>query len=269
MVRAAEVPEFVGLIAVEGKPTIVDLITENVGDTSLTMNDLPKVPIPGAGGEIWAVPGMGGPEGVNTIEGVIIMAQSHRRYYVNGFEDGGGNSAPDCSAPDSLIGYGTPGGICDNCPMAKWGSAAKGKGQACSLRKTLVILRPHEYIPLTVDISPASLTELKNYGILLAKQGKSLSSVVTSIMLEKTTSGSGVTYSKCKFHCTGILDEATAKVAYEQGQSLRAIIKLVDPEAPPAEPESHEVITHYGGPAGTVQEKREPLQPGEDPFGYN
>jgi hypothetical protein len=39
---------------------------------------------------------------------------------------------PVCSAPTGVFGYGTPGGVCDECPLSKWGAKdpATGKSMA-------------------------------------------------------------------------------------------------------------------------------------------
>lgn len=213
---------------------IAELIAENIGVSGLTLFDFPRVDIPAGGSTLWQIDTPEGPTGVNALEGIILMAQDHRVYYRSSY--GGGNEVPDCASADALIGIGDPGGLCQNCPNAKWGSAlrqdgTKGRGQACSLRKQLVFLRPDEYFPMLIDLPPSSLGGLKQYMVSLTGRGMKYYQVITSIYLSSVRNDAGISYSKAEFRMIGPLEAEVAAKAAEYSAAIRSVVQIMDLEA--------------------------------------
>ena len=275
MVVAEGQSEFVALAVHDGGASIADLIAENLGASGLSLQDFPQVKMPAGGSTIWEVPGLAESEGVSSLEGVIVMAQDHRVYYAEAYS--GGDEAPDCASDDARHGHGDPGGWCEHCPNAKWGSSAKGKGQACSLRKQVILLRPHEHFPLRVDLPPSSLGELRKYMVALVSAGKTFTQVETGIRLTKATNAGGIDYSKASFRMVAELDPETAALATEYSKAIRAVVSLPDLDAPaedagPQNPRAYtpppataEFMDPHPDGAGSAPLAAAPVD--DDPFG--
>ena len=87
---------------------------------------------------------------------------------------------------------------CFTCPMAQWGSDPKGgKGQACTLKKALFILRPDSILPMVVMIPPSSLQNIDRYLLALLNASAPFWGAVTGLSLEKAQGNSGA-YSRVK-----------------------------------------------------------------------
>src|SRR5262249_8592747 len=65
----------------------------------------------------------------------------------------GDDARTDCRSNDAETGYGTPGGACAQCPMAKWtpdpNKAGKNRPPACNLQYNFVVYVP-EYNSLAM-----------------------------------------------------------------------------------------------------------------------
>ena len=268
MVPAGDVPEFVGLTSIT-TAQIGELIRENFGASGLSIFDFPKVDLPAGGGTAWEVPSLAGPTYTNTLEGIIIMAQDHRVYYRDAYQ--GGGEKPDCSSKDALVAEedGDPGGWCEKCPLAKWGSSEKGRGQACSLRKQIVLLRPHEFFPIMVDLPPSALGELRKYMIALTSAGKLLTHVATAITLRKEKNAAGIEYSKPDFRLLSVLDAETAARGTEYGKAIRSIIKLQDLAADVEAATSSDARTELSHIPAPAEMAAPANADSDDPFGGN
>src|SRR5436190_7928237 len=134
-----------------------DLVSEYLSD-GLSADDLHLVRIPAGGGQSWDLPGN---ESARSFTGVILGIQNSRLYYKEKFTSGG--LPPECSSRDGVTGVGIPGGLCVACPMSQWGSASVGKGQACSQRKTLYVLRPDDVLPVRLQLPATSFKNLRKF----------------------------------------------------------------------------------------------------------
>lgn len=261
MVAVSETQGFVGLTMLNADRSLAEILRENVGEAGLTYQDFSTVKIPSGGGKIWEVTTAKGPEGFNTLSGIILVRQDHRTYYSKPMEDTPEGEPPDCMSPDSISGFGSPGGLCTRCPNTKWGSATRGRGQACSLRCQLLLLMYNERLPIALDLPPSSLSALRRYGIALTSQGKTLTEVETGIRLETVKNPTGVDYSRCIFELEAILDEETALLASAYATAIREVVTThtVD-DTVPIVPERTEL-------SEPPAELSRPPVDAEDPFG--
>lgn len=183
---------------------LTTFLRDNVGAQGLKPFDLDKIKVPAGGGIAWEVPTLKGPESATVIEGIVIHFKDVRSYWKDKFGSTGGSNPPDCSSDDSLVGIGKPGGDCQKCPLAQFGSAIDDKGQpsagqACRQIRLLLFLRQDSMIPLLVVIPPTSSKNVRQYFLRLVSNGYPYYGVTTQLRLEKSKSGGGVVYSQATF----------------------------------------------------------------------
>lgn len=202
------------------------ILTANVGAGGGSDFDLDRLRVPAGGGRSWEIPGLAGPEPAKSVEGVIVAGHDARAYWAKGLEASGGGTPPDCSSVDAVYGVGTPGGKCDMCPMAQFGSAppkgeAPSRGQACKLSKLLFLVRPTDMLPLVVVVPPSSLKAVKRYMLRLASKMTPIYGVVTALELEQARSrDAGVTYSTIVPRYVGQLEPAAAARLRQYGEDI-------------------------------------------------
>lgn len=177
---------------------------DSMGTKGFGPGDMEKVTVPGAGGTTWEV----GEEAVKHLDVVIIAAQDTRKYYVKPYD--GSKNPPDCVSLDGVHGIAGDdapeecGGLCEDCPLAQWGSARDKdgnplKGKACSERKAMLILREKSALPLILSAPPSSLKYVQPYfGRMVSGRGRPFYGVVTRLSLEKDKSETGIVYSAIK-----------------------------------------------------------------------
>jgi len=205
------------------------IIEENLGPDGLQPSDLTRISIPGGGSTSWQVENITGVEDFRTIDGVIIAWGTTRKYWAVGLDDAEETTPPDCASADGLVGSGQfgvgsslhPSGDCITCPMNQWESAGDGaRGKACAEGKLLFILREDDIIPVTITCPPTSIKSLREYQTGLVKARKAISSVVTSLALERAEAG-GKKWAVVKPTLVGTLDPVAAAAAKEMGASVK------------------------------------------------
>ena len=166
---------------------MIDAVRENYGPgEDLGLYDLDYIKIPSGGSIAWTIPTETGEDVVKEFEGVIVAMHDRRQYWEKGV-DGGEKGPPDCQSFDLITGHGNPGGSCATCRFAEFGSAKNftGKGQACSMRKEMLIMLPTLAMPVRLSLSPGSLKSMKQYRKELVRVMKNPRNVVTKFSLRK------------------------------------------------------------------------------------
>ena len=209
------------LAKMDGDMSLADVITDNLGDDTLSPFDLERVTIPPGGVTTWSFED--GTE-VKDIQGVIIKSQKTRSYWAEALS--GEGNPPDCVSPDCITGYGEPGGDCATCPNNEFGTGQSGYSKACKETMHVFLLREDSLLPIVIQIPPSSLKAFKKYCTRLVGQMKSINSVVTSFTLEKGKGGkSGYTFSEVSFKNVGDL----SKEHYEMVKQYRdGLTKIMD-----------------------------------------
>lgn len=193
-------------VAKQDPSALLSVLRENVGPGALSVFDLERVKVPTGGGALWSIPTLEGtPDDVRTLDGIIVYHREPRAYWKVPFDQSGGGTPPDCSSSHGETGIGEPGGACDVCPHAQWGSKPLGpgakagdvsRGQACKQMKLVALLRPDALLPLAIFLPPTSIVPMRKYLLGLASRAKHFSSVVTRLTLTKASSGAGIEYSQ-------------------------------------------------------------------------
>jgi hypothetical protein len=204
--------------------------------------DLPRTRVPPGGGLEWEIDG----ERIPEIVGVIVHRHPVRVYWPTPVPQKG--TPPSCYSLDLLMGHGEPGGSCQDCPYAQWGSAVgpDGKpraGQACKVVNRLFIMRPGEALPLFLPLPPTAHRPMERYLLRLASRGLRLWEVVTGISLQRTQSREGLTYSEPVFRISALLAERTRElvralrhdlISLLEGRPTEAEAEIVADESEPS-----------------------------------
>lgn len=175
--------------------SVGEILRENLDGGAISAFDFDAVKVPsGQGATVWSIPSLDGETSAPSIEGVIVYKRLVRSYWQLGIEDSGGSSPPNCTSQDGIIGVGDPGGSCDHCPLAQFGSAENERGQACKTNLLLFMVRAESILPLLVKVPPSSLKPIRKYMMRLASAPAPFYGVITSLGLEKTRNAQGIVY---------------------------------------------------------------------------
>lgn len=110
---------------------------------------------------------------------------------------------------------------CEACPLAQFGSDAKGRGQACRQNRLLFLLRPDSALPTVIKVPPSSLKLVQ--GFMLKLSGKAIKpwGAVLSFSLRKTQGGAGIDYSEIVPEFVAKLDPAALQQIQAAAEALR------------------------------------------------
>lgn len=213
---------------------INEAIATNISGGGITDFDLPRVKISGGASPRWIVPTLEGEETLARIDGVIVYARDTRVYYKTAFGKGSGKQPPDCSSSDGITGKGKPGGDCSRCPLAEYGSADEGAGQACKQVKQIFVLRGDLLLPEVVSLPPTSLKGARQFFLKLTTQGIPYYQAVIGMELEKAQNAAGIQYGKALLRFVRRLTAEEAARAQQYHQLCRTLAERVptglDPE---------------------------------------
>lgn len=207
------------------------IIKENMGG-SLTEFDFARIKVPAGGGTVWEIPRLGGFENEPVIEGIICYWRNVRAYWEEPFDTSGGGTPPDCSSQDCQIGRGSPGGECHACPLSKFESADKGRGQACKEMRLMFVLRPGRNLPAIIAAPPTSLGNARSYFMSLADEGLRYHAVITRFKLIKAKNANTPEFSKIVMEPVAILGPDAAAAAKKYSEFMTAGLEhlVVDAE---------------------------------------
>jgi hypothetical protein len=178
---------------------LMDIFRENLGSAGVSTTDLQRIKAPTGGAMHWSISTLDGDETAKEIEGIVLAWRTARLYWQKGINEGGGKKPPDCTSRDGFVGVGVPGGDCNRCPMAQFGSAQRGHGQACKQVRQMLLVRPGELLPYLVSIPPTSLKAASQYFLQLAAKGLFYWGVTTKLRLERATNDDGIAYARVTF----------------------------------------------------------------------
>lgn len=215
--------EEVSFMVLANAQNAIEALKNNLQGENLSAMDLDRVGIPAGGGTSWCVPTLEGEVNTQEIVGVIIGVQKCRAYWAEAFS--GAGVPPDCVSEDAITGVGNPGGVCNKCPLAEFGSDSRGKGQACKQIKRLFLLRPNSMLPLVVNLPPTSIKIASRYGLRLVDNGLKFQAVVTRITLDKTKNSEGIGYSTAVFTLAAKLDPAQAQAMDEYAKVIAPMLQ--------------------------------------------
>ena len=220
----------------EGFGEVVEVL-QGILDTgeSLSMRNLTRVKVPGAGGTVWKFPTEDGHKNVEEFEGVIVGIIPSRAYWK---ESGAASVPPDCSSTDMEYGNGPEMGRtkCADCQFNQFGSAndGKNKGKACREVRNLLVLTKGMTMPTLLIAPPTSIKPLGQYRMtLLSNQPiRPLHGVVTKFSLKEITGGANP-YSEIVFKLAAPLEGEQIAMAKQYATMIDQLFRQgVSHEAP-------------------------------------
>lgn len=226
-----------------------EALAVNAGGQRISPFDLDVVKLPSQGMTIWTIPDITeGEINSKTIEGIVILQRSIRSWWKESLDEKGGGSPPDCSSQDGINGYGLPIGhpdlgemvrydedgnerpdeayrgqfSCGACPLAQFGSAAKGGGQACKQNRLLFVLTPESSLPIVVKVPPSSLKPMQSFMLRLSGKGIPMYGAVISLALKKVQNANGIDYSE-------IVPSFVSRLSLEETARMKSVHESLKP----------------------------------------
>jgi hypothetical protein len=142
--------------------------------------------------------------------------------------EGGGKSRPDCRSSDSIVGIGDPGGDCYSCPLAQFGSAPRGTGQACKQVRQMLVVRAEQVLPDLIPVPPTSIQNSKDYLLKLTAARLPYWGVITRFRLERTTNEAGIAYAKITFSLGRKLEEREKQLLRPYHEMMASLIEPLE-----------------------------------------
>ncbi len=236
------------LAALEGNlDSINEAIATNISGGGISDFDLPRVKISGGASPRWIVPTLEGEETLARIDGVIVFSRDTRVYYKTAFGKSSGKQPPDCSSSDGITGKGKPGGECSRCPLAEYGSAEEGTGQACKQVKQLFVLRGDLLLPEVVSLPPTSLKGARQFFLKLTTQGIPYYQALVGLDLEKAQNAASIQYGKAALKFLRRLTPEESARAQQYHELCRTLAVRVPTGL---DPETREQSTEQAGGEG-------------------
>ena len=196
-----------------------EMIAENLEGEKISVNDLIRVE---RDGKDFVIPSAEGVSNSKVFEGVIIFKHNTRSYWAKSFDEGEVDSPPDCFSEDGNIGVGEPGGECESCPMAQFGS--DGNGQACKKHQRLYVLMQDDLLPVTLNIPTGSLRKAKSYYLSLAQKGVPYYGIITSFTVTDAKNKQGIKYPEINFSVKKFLSQDEIKAAKGYKEMFKKIV---------------------------------------------
>lgn len=205
-----------------------------------------RVKLPIGGGTSFEVPSAESdePESVKELVGVIVYNHPSFAYYREKYV--GGNNPPDCGSFDGVVGIGTPGGNCAECPYNRFGSG-ENKSKLCKNKRMIYILREGELFPITLTLPTGSLKPFTNYVKSQLSKARKLNQIVTKITLKKAVNASGIVFSQAVFTFARMLNPDERAAIADVAETVRAYAASLTPasftdEDLMVDPETGEII---------------------------
>ena len=199
-----------------------EIIQANLGSGQLSVFDLERIRIPTGGGTSWTIASLDGDHEARDFEGIILHWREPRAYWRSSFDATGGGTPPDCSSDDGIRGIGTPGGACETCHLARFGSDDNGRGQACKQMRMLFVLLPGNFLPAVMLLPPTSLAACRKFFLRLTSLEIPYYGVLTKFSLEKTKNKQGIAYAEVRF---GV----ARKLQPEETANVKRLIESIKP----------------------------------------
>lgn len=218
-----------------------EVVVANIGEgETISFTDLPIIKVPSGGINQWMVPGIDGQELVKELEGIIVYWRSHRAYWPKKQEDAKTND-PLCASRDAKTGIvdkehpdfalAKKNGItgdCSTCPLAQFGSAEKGEGQACKAMRDIFLLRPGAMLPTVISVPPTSIKPHKQFSVQVSSAGVPYFGVQTGISLIAEKNASGTDFCRMSFQSKGKLSQDELARARGYHQTIKAMLEATN-----------------------------------------
>lgn len=204
----------------------------NVGEGGFLLSDLDQIKIPSGGGVAFEVYDAEGADTAKDFLGIIVHQGTHKAYWAESFDDGGGDSPPDCYSVDGKQGIANtdagPGIKCADCEYNQYESAAKGRGKACKDTKQLLVLRQGSFLPARFSVPPSSLKAFRKYNVSLLSANLPYFAAITRFSLESAKNEDGIKFARVVFSLAGRLDKEQRAVIKEVQKTMKDAVESLN-----------------------------------------
>ena len=215
---------------------VLALFDERLRTGGLPVLDLPRIRVPGGGSVAFRYDTAAGEETAKKLEGIITAWRPSRLYWKS---RAAGKKPPDCTSINGFSGVGDPGGVCADCPHARFGTSVKpdggaGAGQACKDVRQALFLMEGELLPHLLNIPPTSVKAFGQYTLTLMSARAHYWGAITEITLEKAQSDDKIDYAKIVFRLkTRLSDPSQFNVLKGFHERMRSVLEpaIVDASA--------------------------------------
>jgi len=177
---------------------VLELGKSNLGPRGIDINQLDRIQVPSGGAMTFEIHGTEGSETARFVTGVVGAWRDARMYYKSAYGEGQ-KKPPDCKSLDGVMGTGDPGGECETCPFAQFGSDKTGRGQACKQIRQILFVREGQIVPDLISVPPTSLKNVRQYFLRLMSSRTPYWGIVTNISLEPAQNAGGTRYARMVF----------------------------------------------------------------------
>ncbi len=202
-------------------------IIKEIAPEGITQFDIDRIKVPSSGATMWQLETLEGDVSEKELMGIPLAIKTVRAYWSVAYDESGGGVPPECNSQDGMFGIGEPGGDCIGCPLAKYESASKGRGQACKQMRLVFILRPDSMLPSVLIVPPTSLKDSKQFFLRLAAKGVDYKTIMIAVGLEKDKNSDGLAYSKMRFSMAKKLSTEHSKKVAEYAQQMAPLFGQV------------------------------------------
>ncbi len=222
-IRPADADSRVAVLRYE-LPALQQLVQDTFGDSSAPL-DFDRIAMPTKGTVTFALPTPAGEQHPATMLGVVLAAQSKRAFWAEEFT--GGGVPPDCTSRDGVLGVGTPGGICRECPCSQFDD--DGTPPACTETMDLTFVGLDDELPTILTVHKMSVKTVQQYKRSLRKYRMDLSAVITELGLQEGRYRNGKSFTKLTLRAVGVLSPAeqgrmrAARTAFGLGRGRRTL----------------------------------------------
>jgi hypothetical protein len=180
---------------------VLALFDERLESGGFNILDLPRIRVPSGGAQAFRYDTAAGEETAKKLEGIIVAWRPSRLFWKS---RAAGKKPPDCTSINGFIGKGDPGGLCADCPNARFGTSLKpdgsmGAGQACKDVRQVLFLMEGELLPHLLSIPPTSVKAFGHYALTLMSARAHDWGGITELTLEKAQSDDKIDYAKIAF----------------------------------------------------------------------
>jgi hypothetical protein len=209
-IRPADADSRVGVLRYE-LPALQQLVQDTFGDSSAPL-DFDRIAMPTKGTVTFAILTPAGEQHPATMLGVVLAAQPKRAFWAEEYT--GGGVPPDCTSRDGVLGVGTPGGICRECPFSQFDD--DGTPPACTETMDLTFVGLDDELPTILTVHKMSVKAVQQYKRSLRKYRMDLCAVITELGLQEGRYRNGKAFTKLTLRAVGVLSPA------EQGRMRAA-----------------------------------------------
>ncbi len=181
-------------------------ILDKISGSNFSISELARIKMPSNGDTSFTVQTSGIRKKVQCIDGIVIAQNDVRTLW----KKDKNYPFPICFSNDCISGIGNPGGDCSSCSLGQFSS--NNHSSNCQQRKTVLILRREDILPVVLVAPPKSAKALSEYFLNLAANRIRPCFAETSFSLKQEKNIRGIQFSKINAQIKRLLIEEEKQI---------------------------------------------------------